>query len=335
MISYEQITRLHLELSTLCNARCPLCPRNFYGYPYNDGYPEVNLTLSQVQKIFTESFLNQLTTITIEGNFGDATMNPETIDIIEYFRKCNGDVTIIMHTNGFARDEKFWEDLADLKVKTLFALDGLEDTHDLYRQDTDYKKILKNAETFINKGGYAVWWIVPFDHNEHQIDQCRQLSTELGFKEFDIHDESRNSGPVYNKHGNLVNVLGSYDKETNFAVKFHAKTTDLVLVEDIVRDRTPKSEITCQSTKNKQIYVSANGEVSPCCFMGFYPRTYGHGSYHQAINKQISDIVYKNNTLEYPLEECLEWFNSIEKRWKISSYDQGRLVVCDDNCGSN
>ena len=48
MYKIQDITRLHLEVSTLCNARCPQCPRNFRGYPYNDGYPETNLTLEQV-----------------------------------------------------------------------------------------------------------------------------------------------------------------------------------------------------------------------------------------------------------------------------------------------
>jgi len=52
MIAFSEIKRVHLEISSLCNARCPLCPRNFRGYPYNDGYIERNLTLNDVKKIF-------------------------------------------------------------------------------------------------------------------------------------------------------------------------------------------------------------------------------------------------------------------------------------------
>lgn len=275
MIQYSDVRQIHLELSTLCNARCPLCPRNFYGYPYNDGYPEVNLTLIQIQKIFDKSFLKQISKITIEGNFGDATLNPETLDIIRYFKKPNPGMTIIMHTNGVARDEKFWEELAELGVETVFALDGLEDTHHLYRQDTDYKRILKNAQVFINRGGHAVWKMIPFDHNKHQINQCRDLSIRLGFANFTLYDESRDSGPVYDKDGNLTQVMGTYSGETQFEIKFKSRTTDLVLLEDIVGDRKTKEKISCQSIGRKSIYVSANGEVSPCCFMGFYPKTYG------------------------------------------------------------
>jgi hypothetical protein len=53
------------------------------------------------------------------------------------------------------------------------------------------------------------------------------------------------------------------------------------------------------------------------------------------VNKQISTLVAKNNALEYPLQQCIEWFAAVKKSWQISSYDQGRLVVCDDYCGSN
>ncbi len=68
MIGYADIRNVHVELSSLCNARCPLCPRNLNGYPYNNGYTEANLTLASVKKIFTPDLLQQLTSILINGN---------------------------------------------------------------------------------------------------------------------------------------------------------------------------------------------------------------------------------------------------------------------------
>jgi hypothetical protein len=32
-----EIDHVHIELSSMCNARCPLCPRNFQGFPANLG----------------------------------------------------------------------------------------------------------------------------------------------------------------------------------------------------------------------------------------------------------------------------------------------------------
>lgn len=63
MIEYKDIRDVHLEISTLCNASCPWCPRTFWGYPYNGGYPELVLTLENAKKIFSHDFLLQLTSI--------------------------------------------------------------------------------------------------------------------------------------------------------------------------------------------------------------------------------------------------------------------------------
>jgi len=334
MISYNQIERIHLELSSLCNAECPLCPRNFRGYPYNDGYPEVNLSLDNVRKIFNETFLNQLTQIRINGNYGDFVMNPESVDIIKYFLT-NNNIHIEVNTNGSARSTQFWKELGELGITINFAIDGLEDTHHLYRKNTSYKNILKNAKTFIEAGGIANWKMIKFLHNEHQIDQCKELASVLNFNNFFIVDSSRNSGPVFDKKGQLLHVIGNYNGETNFKKMFFKKKTDMVLLEDIVPDKIPKTTVKCETQSFNEVYITSNGELYPCCFTGFYPRTYGKGEYHEAVNSQLKPLVGKNNLLLFSIEECLEWFSEIKSKWKITSYESGRLVVCDDNCGSN
>lgn len=335
MILYEDIRDVHLEVSTLCNAACPWCPRTFWGYPHNGGYPELYITLDQIKKIFNIGFLKQLTSIRINGNFGDIVMNPESPDIVEYFKSINPSLEVYINTNGGAKDKIFWERLARSGACVLFALDGLEDTHHLYRQNTVWNTVIKNSKIFIDAGGNAIWQMIQFSHNSHQIEQCRKLSQELGFRKFDLINDGRDSAPVFDRHGNLVHVMGNYKGETSFKVLFFKKTSDEVLLEDIVADRVPKSTIVCETKKLKSIYIAANGDVSPCCYTGLFPKTYGKGQYHQAVNSQLSPLISKNNALEYPLETCIEWFNEVEKSWKSRDYAQGRLVVCDDNCGSD
>jgi MoaA/NifB/PqqE/SkfB family radical SAM enzyme len=335
MIDYESIRDVHLEMSTLCNAACPWCPRNFWGYPFNGGYPEINLTLDNANKIFIPEFLKQLNSIRINGNFGDIVMNPEGDKIVEYFRSQNSKLSISISTNGSARNREFWESLAESQCDVTFALDGLEDTHHLYRQNTSWKTIIKNATIFIDAGGNAVWKMIKFKHNMHQIDACRKLSQELGFSQFTTVDQGRNTAPVFDKNGNLSHVLGDYNSETSFEVLFYKKNNDDVLLEDIEKDRIPKAKIICETKKLRSIYIAANGDVSPCCFTGFYPKTYGKGQYYQAANEQLKSLLTKNNALEYSLSECINWFKSIEDSWKIQSYSNGRLIICDDNCGIN
>lgn len=335
MISFNSIKHVHLEISSLCNAMCPCCLRTFWGYPYNGGYPETNLSLEQAQKIFQPDFLKQLTGIYINGNFGDIVMNPEGPDIVDYFLKQNPKLTIKISTNGSAKDQIFWTRLAHSGATVSFCLDGLSDTHHLYRQNTSWKTIIKNANIFINAGGKAVWKMIQFDHNRHQIDQCRQMSKTLGFIDFNLVLGGRDTAPVFNKHGKLMHVLGNYTGEKDFEVLFYKKKTDQVMVKDITKERTPSSTINCIAKNNKSIYISANGEVSPCCFTGVYPKSYGKGQYYEAANSQLVPLINKNNALTHSLEECIEWFNQIEQSWDIPTFEHGRLVICNDNCGQN
>jgi hypothetical protein len=65
-----------------------------------------------------------------------------------------------------------------------FSIDGLEDTNHLYRRNVNWNLLIENVKSFIDAGGTAVWDYLIFKHNEHQIDQAKQYSIDLGFKEF-------------------------------------------------------------------------------------------------------------------------------------------------------
>ena len=334
----SDIRDIHLEISSLCNARCPLCPRNFHGYPYNDGYIERNLTLDDVKKIFKPTFLSHIDTMAINGNFGDFVMNPESIDIVRYFKEYNIDIGI--STNGSARTKNFWKELAKLDCLVFFCLDGLEDTHTIYRQDTVFKTIINNAKTFMKAGGCAVWKMIKFDHNKHQIAECQKLSKKLGFSNFEIQDDDRDTGPAVDKKGNVVHFLGTpklisdvllEKKRMSFNQLLEKKKNDTVLLEDI--NATIKKNIKCKVKKQRSVFVASTGEVYPCCWTGFSPRTYGDGQYYEVVNAQLKDIITPNNALERPLEECIKWFDDVEQSWNIDKFEDGRLVVCNDVCG--
>ena len=333
MIQYSDIQDVHLEIATLCNARCPWCPRNFWGYPFNGGYPETYLTLEQAKQIFSIEFLKQLTSLRINGNFGDIVMNPEGQNIIKYFRDSNTKLDIRINTNGGARSQDFWKSLADSNAVVSFALDGLQDTHSLYRQDTLWKTVIKNAKTFIKYGGRADWQFILFDHNQHQVNECKNLSKQLGFDSFSLIDAGRNTAPVFDKKGNLSHILGTYTGETNFQNLINSKRNDEVLLEDIIVNRKPCKTVNCETKKLKSIYITATGDVYPCCYTGFYPQSYGNGQYHQAANSQLIPLIKENNALIYTLEQCIKWFDTVEESWNYNNYENGRLVICDDNCG--
>jgi MoaA/NifB/PqqE/SkfB family radical SAM enzyme len=268
-----------------------------------------------------------LDSVTFEGNYGDPLMNPELLDIVNYINK-----PIEISTNASMQTKTFWQKLAKTKTTVYFALDGLSDTHSIYRQKTDYNKVIANATAFIDAGGTAFWKMIKFDHNKHQINDCEKLSKQLGFKKFVLVDHGRNSGPVFDDQGKLIRVLGDFVGSTELEHYLDVIDNGDMFIEDIW-DK-PKNTISCKSINGKSIYISSEGEVYPCCFMGFNPRKYGKGRWHQPVNAQIQSLLQPNNALERSLQECIEWFNSIPACWNKSTFEDGRLIVCDSACGS-
>jgi MoaA/NifB/PqqE/SkfB family radical SAM enzyme len=335
----NSVRELHLEISSRCNASCPQCPRNFYGYPFNDGYIERDLTLDEIKKIFSVNFIKQLRQILINGNFGDIVMNSESLEILKYFRDCNPIMSIIITTNGGARDKSFWQGLAKINCEIWFCLDGTDNkTHALYRQNTVYDVVLRNAKIFIDAGGTAWWKMIKFDHNQHQIDTAKKLSQDLGFQKFELIDHQRDVGPVYNSFGELVHIMKPAEWEerklpTVFAEALEFKKTKTVEIANIKIDVKP--QISCKvSNRNIQsLYVSSTGHVYPCCWLGMSPETYGHGNFVQGANAQLRPLISENNALEYSLEHCIQWFEQVKESWSKKTIEDGHLIHCNVNCG--
>lgn len=332
MIALNQVKDVTIELTTLCNARCPLCVRNANGYPHNFGYPETSLSLDQIKQLFSPVFIKQLTTFTVCGNFGDFVACPDALEIIQYIRESNPGIGISISTNASARGKKFWSTLASYRPVVTFCIDGLEDTHKLYRVDTNWQTIVSNAQTFIAAGGQAIWKMIDFSHNQHQIEQCRQLAVDLGFFMFESADHGRTDGPIFDRNGTQVNSLGDYtgnDRNLQNIIHWKEKSTNISWP-------AASNSVSCYSEKNQSIYMAANGEIYPCCFLAFYPRTFANGGYTFFRNQQIADALgsASNNALEVGIESAMEWFNQIRHRWGIPEYENGRLQACDEHCGS-
>lgn len=326
-MQYE-INHLHLELSSLCNARCPYCPRNFQGYPANMGYTETNLDLETVQKILPKEILSKVTFILVNGNFGDFVMNPQSVEILQYFRETAGtDCKIEVHTNGGARDRHFWHRLGELGIRIHFGIDGLADTNHLYRQDTSFDLIMKNVQAFIDAGGHAIWGMTLFDHNRHQLTDVTALAAQMGFSEVRPRDTARDQGPVYNRQGQKIHWFVNdwqwpdvIDDEFVENVKQHTIKQSLTKV-----DR----EVECWAEKNKSVYIAADGHVYPCCWVGHNPTSYRNHTSMAHWNEEMSKYVHNNHAPTVGLTAAIEWFDTLSASWHTDS----QPGACAHNCG--
>lgn len=346
MLKLSDVRHIHVELTTKCNARCPMCMRNYRGYEYNSGYPSCELSLENFQHIVTPEILQQLIEpepkignfqpilyvfrgISFNGNLGDFASAKDAVEIVEYISQYR--VPIKINTNGSLRNAAWWARLALPNVVVGFALDGLADTHHLYRQDTDWHRIIEHAQALIAAGGRAWWRFIPFEHNQHQEAECRKLSQELGFENFENIYDGRDNGPVFDRHGNFSHQIGTDTRPAHVVPDIKPLLESHITWYDARTIKHPKDteelNIQCLHKQNREIYLAADGSVYPCCFLGFYPQTMNHPG-----NQELKELVCENNALEYPLEHCLNWFDQIEQSWQQASIAQGRTYQCVTTC---
>lgn len=329
MLTLDQIRRVHVELSTRCNSRCPMCPRNYRGLDYNSGYPICDMSLEDFQHIITPILhqlkLNKSYGVNFNGNLGDFALARDGSEIVNWL--ADNQVRISINTNGSLRSPAWWASLARTGTKIGFALDGLADTHALYRQDTDWNRVIENAKAFIAAGGHAIWRFVPFDHNRAQEAACRKLAIDLGFAGFENIYDGRDAGPVYTRDGKFSHWLGPASDAPPIDALLESHKTWFNHKTIRIEKDTTDLNLRCQHLVNQEIYIAADGSVYPCCYLGFYP-----GKMQHPGNEQLVDMVQENNALEYDLAHCMNWFAQVEQSWQQDSIANGRLYACVNSC---
>ena len=168
-------THLHIEASSYCNARCPGCPRNGYGYPIAGRFKQQHLDLEKYSEIL--GLYPDVKTITFSGNHGDPVMHPDIVKLCE-----PTNIKYDIATNGSIGLLESYVSLAKLGVEVTFGIDGLEDTNHLYRQGVIWNNLMNRVKKFIDAGGTAIWQFIKFQHNMDQIDEAKNYSEKLGFK---------------------------------------------------------------------------------------------------------------------------------------------------------
>lgn len=311
----SSISQVHWEPTDKCNSACPMCPR-YSGKGFEISTLEnAEWTLESFTRAWTEPFLVNLRKILACGNFGDPCACKDFADIYAYARQINPGIGLAVNTNGSLRNPDWWYKLGSQMRKEqnggnycTFSLDGLEDTNHLYRRNTNWKKIMENVQAFIEAGGVAHWDFIVFEHNEHQVEQARDLAKTLGFKNFNVkrttrwqsYDKGQGKYPVFwkgkylydLKQPNETKFKHSFEDASYFQkTKYQAITIDdfrnIVGVKNLDRrfvngeyktiDLTNLT-IGCRAIQNgreyqnyNEIFISAGGHVAPCCFLGSEP----------------------------------------------------------------
>lgn len=315
------LSHIHLELTTKCNAACPMCLRNKNGDVVNSNLQNVDFNID-----WMNNFDVPIEKLTLCGNYGDPMVYDKLHELVERWYSLYNK-PIIMMTNGGARTPQWWADLARIggeKLKIIFGIDGLEDTNHLYRRHVRWDKLMENTQAFIDNGGNAVWKFIIFRHNQHQMDQAKILAKQKGFQQFEQIKTNRFEEehlPVVNKNGETIYTL----QEPNFdSSEFTAKNPNR-----LQNTKTWDGVIQCYAQKESSMYIAADGRAYPCCNTGYHYNANNGNMNEEIIKLQNETSVV--NIQDYTLSEIIKgnFFNTIQTRWSNNP-----LKKCIKTCGT-
>ena len=108
MINLNDVKMVHVEASSRCNSRCPMCSRyDALGFTQS-GLKEDNLSFNLFAKLFTGEFCSQLEHVYFSGVYGDPCINPNLPKMVSWLldNNCKG---VSIDTNGGYRAASYWK----------------------------------------------------------------------------------------------------------------------------------------------------------------------------------------------------------------------------------
>lgn len=346
LVKVEDLQTLEFEITSLCNAGCPGCPRTQLG-------PGKGFELNTISFEDLRSWLpspdrfESLRIFKFSGNLGDPAVHPELLDIMnwlcrEYHQR------IAIHTNGGVRDVTWWRNLGELssegwarpesegkwRLRVNWAIDGLEDTNHIYRVGVHWNRLWRNLNTYLDAGGKAEWHFIAFSHNEHQIDEAKELAHSLGM-EFKLRYAARNERYDWiNKKGEVV----SPGKKAAHPHRDEIKKSEKIFEESHIKeDKALLKDFTetmsCHHHKEKVAFIGADQSLWPCCML--YDESIKNTDWPRQFQATLPEESGWNDLRKYSMDEIFDhhFYKTISQRWNLNSDLFTRRCV--RSCGKN
>ncbi len=340
MTFYNLIDEIDIEHSSICNAACPQCTREFKPGDYS-WFAQTWLPTEFYEERIPQEVYDNLKNIYFSGMVGDPCTAPNFLEVCKIIRRKAPHVYITVSTNGGMKSPKFWTELAEVfgdKGTVKFAIDGLEDTNHIYRVNVRWNNVMANVKAYRDAGGKADWQFIVFKHNEHQVEEAERFAKSLGFEHF-IFKRS-------NKF--LVDDLFELTNQGSNGIKIEPPAQEdyvhpLIFQKDRVSrvnealKITEPSPISCEAQQRKTCYISAEGYFFPCV----YTATSVHLYKFKPLPDKFLEIWEahggdKINLLKTNWNDVVhgEFISKIAEGWS-KTYKEGRLSACGLFCSKS
>jgi MoaA/NifB/PqqE/SkfB family radical SAM enzyme len=291
-LNKDNIVTVELDLTTVCNAKCPLCYRNSikfnpkYMKPFHRSGKEILDQLS--------TFPN-LKTVYLIGQLSEPTTHPELLDIIEAIKQRG--LKIKMCTNGDLHNDGYWDRMSvmmDDGDEIWFTFCGSDQkTHAHYRVNTSLERILRHAEVVRKHHHIDCAKCIRFVYNSRDIDSDRFAEMVKDFSQVEYTNTNYPSPrSEFREDFEYLDFLPTKEVYDDYR-----KIDSLV---DLYSN-TGRTEIYCQSVKDGSLQIDAFGDVYPCyVYMEAHNRDGWNGEYGDILSGKCDCCRYCNRkVVEY------------------------------------
>lgn len=263
-----KLAGFHLEPTNRCVLKCSACERTVFQERFGtQHWHNADLDLEAFWKFIDIDVSGLVWELC--GNTGDPVYHPRLHELVQEIKRRNG--SIVLTTAATRHRSEWWSKLLELmddKDQILFSVDGMPATSEQYRINADWPLMQMAMQMAADSKVDAVWKMIPFEFNQHEVDQVRALAHDMGLN-FQLDPSVR-----WENHPELKpNIVHLY------------------------RERGVGTIVPACASGHRH-YISATGFYSPCCWAAdhrFYYKSQFHfqRNEYDISNTTLSQILHR------------------------------------------
>lgn len=175
---------LSLEVTSICNLKCPMCPRTFSDRKFS--HMSLPLYKKLIDEIAVHDAEKRVEQVALQG-YGEIFLHPQWFEIVEYASRKIKNAYIRLDTNGTLMKEPIVEKLFECHLKALtVSVDGIDpETYSFLRTGGKYDDLVANVRSFIaarkkspDRGPELFLQIIESDYTRPYLERYRAFWTQ-------------------------------------------------------------------------------------------------------------------------------------------------------------
>ena len=280
-----EVSGFHIEPTNICTLKCSGCARTRFINQWPQHWKNHSLDITELLKFIDIDLVDKK--INLCGNYGDPIYHPKFIELVTRLKERGA--VIFITTNGSYKTQEWWKNLVSTLTShdtIIFSVDGTPENFTQYRINANWESILIGMQVVAQAVCNSTWKYIPFSFNQNNIEEVKQLSDEIGIKNFQVEFSDRfDEKTEFLKPDNIL--LGS-----RYVNQVHWKSSNLNVTVD------PKCN------QGQDHFITADGYYSPCCYLAdhrfYYKTPFGKNKTQYNIRQHtLTEILQQSQTVEF------------------------------------